>query len=703
MKYLLFVSCAKGLEYLLEAEVKTLGFYVTKVNPQGVFGEATLETIYQLCIWSRLANRVQLILFSGPASEEQSIYNLCFQYPWETLFSVDKTLAIEFHNTSEAIRNTMFGAQVVKDAIVDYFRKLTQARPLVDKENPQIRLHAHLKKDQLTVSLDLVGYSLHQRGYRSEAGEAPLKETLAAALLIRANWPALAAQQAGFYDPFCGSGTLVIEAAMIATNRAPGLIRNDQAIHHWKGHQPDLWEKIRKNALNSISTPPQLKLIGSDSQAHLISIAKANAERAGVLSLIDFVPQELQAARPQAAHGLLLCNPPYGERLSSVDALIPLYQQLGQIAYTHFQGWSAAFLTVNPMLAKAVGLRAAKQYHFHNGPLECKLYCLTLDEHNIYKSFNASEALSSGAQMLANRLKKNFQHLEKWVKREHISCYRLYDADLPEYAFAIDCYKDFALLQEYQAPASIPVHKAEKRSLEVMQVVPLVLNIPANQVIIKQRKLQKGKNQYEKLGTTKKSLLVEEGAALFKVNLYDYLDTGLFLDHRLLRLKFSELPAGTQFLNCFCYTASASVHAALAGAITTNVDMSATYLRWAQENFELNQLHSKRHEFIQEDYLQWLNTARKKYDVIFLDPPSFSNSKRMHTTLDIQRDHYQLIEKTMRLLNSDGVLYFSTNLRGFTLDPMIESQYQVKDITPQTIDIDFKRNTRIHRCFIFKH
>lgn len=702
MNYSLFISCAKGLEYLLETEMRTLGLHVTRVSPQGVYGDASLATLYQLCLWSRLANRVQLILFSGQAHEEQSLYQLCHHFHWQTVFTADKTLAIEFHGLSNHIRNSMYGAQVVKDAIVDHFRKLSGQRPTVDRDNPQIRLHAHLKNDNLTVSFDLTGYSLHQRGYRQQTGEAPLKETIAAALLIRANWPQLAASRYALQDPFCGAGTLVIEAAMMAAHIAPGLLRHDQSFTHWAEHQPTLWEKLRAQALQQVK-PATVKLKGSDTSAKLVSIARANAEHAGVLPMVEFAQEDIRHCRAIADHGLLVCNPPYGERLGNARELVPLYQQLGTSAHTHFQGWQAAILTSNPMLAKAIGLRSSKQYTLYNGALECKLYCMTIDADNKLKNNTSEESLSSGAKMLANRLKKNYQHLQKWAKREQISCYRVYDADLPEYAYAIDIYNNYAVLQEYTAPAEIERQKTEKRSLDVLQVVPLALDLPAENLIVKQRKQQKGIEQYEKLNQTRRTMVVHEGQAKLLVNLYDYLDTGLFLDHRPLRLRLEQLPAGTRFLNCFCYTATASVHAALAGAITTNVDLSNTYLTWAMENFKLNGIDAAKHQFIQADCLEWMALSETRYDVIFLDPPSFSNSKRMSNTLDVQRDQLKLINDAMQLLTPGGILYFSTNFRQFRLLPEIGEKYAVKNISEETIDVDFKRNKRIHQCYQLKH
>ncbi|HHT0594745.1 TPA: bifunctional 23S rRNA (guanine(2069)-N(7))-methyltransferase RlmK/23S rRNA (guanine(2445)-N(2))-methyltransferase RlmL [Legionella anisa] len=697
MKYSLFISCPRGLEYLLEEESKAIGLSVTRVNPQGVYGEADLLTLYKLCLWSRIANRVQLILFSGYAGNEQALHQLCTEFHWQTVFSHDKTIAIEFHGFSEHIRNTMFGAQVVKDGIVDHFRRLNHSRPSVDKEKPQILIHAYLKNDVVTVSFDLTGYSLHQRGYRHKAGVAPLKENVAAALLMRAKWPELAAKGYALHDPFCGAGTLVIEAAMMAAHIAPGLLRQDQSLQYWAQHQSSLWEKLRVDALQQVKTLP-LTLLGTDADNKIIATARANAERAGVAPLVDFKTEALNEIKAPATKGLVICNPPYGERLSEVTHLVPLYQHLGKILHAHYQGWQAAILTSNTVLAKALGLRASKQYTIYNGALECKLYCLDIHVTNELKGI-MSHSLSEGAQMLFNRLEKNYRHLQKWARKNHISCYRIYDADLPEYAYAIDIYNDCAVLQEYAAPANIPTHKAERRSLEVMQVVPRALGLEANQLVVKQRKQQKGSEQYQKLGQSRKTMVVTEGQAKFKVNLYDYLDTGLFLDHRLMRLSFAKLKPGTRFLNCFCYTASASVHAALAGALTTNVDLSNTYLHWAEENFKLNHIDLSKHQFVQFDCREWMRVARDRFDVIFLDPPSFSNSKRMADTLDIQRDHVSLVNSAMRLLNPNGVLYFSTNFRQFKLDPQLIEKYSVQDISAQTIDQDFKRNQKIHRCF----
>ncbi len=697
MIFSVFVSCPKGLEYVLEDELKALGFGVNRVSPHGVYGEVDLAMIYRVCLWSRVAGRVHLILFSGPAEDQRALYSLCRAFAWDTLFSAEKTLAVTFHGESPTFRHTLFGAQVIKDAVVDFFRESTGIRPMVDRDDPAISLHAHLKHDTITVSLDLAGYSLHQRGYRLQAGAAPLKENVAAALLIRARWPELFDAGYTLHDPCCGAGTLVIEAAMMAAHIAPGSLREDHAFVHWKGHQPLLWETLKQDAGRDVK-PLAFRLLGSDSDSTLLAFAHANAERAGVSEWVEWKTMPLVEARPAGAKGLLVTNPPYGVRLGQETELVPFYKELGQVLHAHYQGWQAALLTPSVLLAKATGLRSHKQYTLYNGPLACKLYCMTLATSNQLNTSD-STALSAGAVMFANRLQKNHAHLQKWAKRNDITCYRVYDADLPEYAYAIDLYGDHAVLQEYTAPASIDPLKASQRSLDVIQVAPGVLGIPSDNLVVKQRKQQKGNNQYQKLNQTQRTVVVSEGRAKFKVNLTDYLDTGLFLDHRPLRLQFAAMEKGMRFLNCFCYTATASVHAALAGASTVNVDLSNTYLEWAEENFKLNDLDRARHQFIQYDCLEWLHVTSDRFDVIFLDPPSFSNSKRMQTTLDIQRDHEALIEAARGLLNPQGILYFSTNLRQFKLSLALAASDLVENITATTIDLDFKRNTRIHQCF----
>lgn len=308
--------------------------------------------------------------------------------------------------------------------------------------------------------------------------------------------------------------------------------------------------------------------------------------------------------------------------------------------------------------------------------------------------------------MFVNRLNKNLKHLQRWRKREHIHAYRLYDADIPEYAVAIDVYEGeqrWLHVQEYESPASVNPDKARARLDSIMAVLPQLLQTKREHLFLKVRRQQKGSAQYEKLAGKNKFHQVIEAGNRFLVNFEDYLDTGLFLDHRITRNMLAELAHGKDFLNLFAYTGSASVHAARGGArSTTTVDMSKTYLQWAKKNMALNRYTGPQHQFIQADCLEWLGRAaskQQKFALIFLDPPSFSSSRRMQGTLDIQRDHAGLILNASRLLEPGGTLIFSNNLRHFKMDRQALATLQIKDISRATLPKDFERNPRIHNCW----
>jgi 23S rRNA (guanine2445-N2)-methyltransferase / 23S rRNA (guanine2069-N7)-methyltransferase len=326
-----------------------------------------------------------------------------------------------------------------------------------------------------------------------------------------------------------------------------------------------------------------------------------------------------------------------------------------------------------------------------------------------WEKFVNTTVLGNGAQMFANRLNKNRKHLSKWLQRETITCYRLYDADMPEYAVAVDVYESIAPqharwvhVQEYEAPKNIDPQKTQQRLNEVLQVIPPVLDVSADQVYLKVRRQQKGSAQYEKLAAQQQFHEVLEGGHRFLVNFSDYLDTGLFLDHRITRAMLSELAAGKRFLNLFAYTGSGTVYAAAGGAVaTTTVDMSNTYIDWARRNMRANGFTNAQHEYIQANCLEWLDKAAgtPQYGLIFLDPPSFSTSKRMQGTFDVQRDHVTLLNKTLELLEPGGILIFSNNLRSFKLDYAALDGFAFKDISKATLPKDFERNPKIHQCW----
>ncbi|MGI9211942.1 MAG: bifunctional 23S rRNA (guanine(2069)-N(7))-methyltransferase RlmK/23S rRNA (guanine(2445)-N(2))-methyltransferase RlmL [Methylococcaceae bacterium] len=726
-----FATTPAGLELLLVKELDALGASQVREARGGVYFEGTLREAYAACLWSRLANRIVLPLTRFPASDPDQLYAGIRRMEWTAHLDTRSTFAVDFVSSRSAINHTLYGAQKVKDAIADYFRAAVGSRPSVDTARPDVRINVYLDRDEATVSIDLSGDSLHRRGYRLEGGKAPLKENLAAALLLRAGWPQVVDDGGTLIDPMCGSGTLLIEAAWMAGDHAPGLLRTGFGFEYWKQHEPALWEALRQEAYDraeaGYSRIPAIQ--GYDLDAHVLRMAKDNIRRAGMAERIRVECRPARDARPSGTTGLVVVNPPYGERLGEETELVPVYAELGSTLKQHFVGWKASVFTGNPELAFKLGIRAGRYYSLYNGPIECRLFNFEIRPERFFIPKNEVEPTPpetpqqelmgqvrrrmedhGGAEMLANRIRKNMKNLGRWARQHNISCYRLYDADLPEYAVAVDVYQGSScqiLVQEYEAPASVDPHKAEERLIDALAALPDALGLPLEQIHFRVRRRQKGTAQYEKLAEAGHFHAVPEGGHQFWVNFEDYLDTGLFLDHRLTRQRIQSMARGQRFLNLFAYTGSATVYAIKGGAVSScTVDMSKTYLDWAARNLELNGLGGTHHELIQADCLDWLAQARSQrlqYDLIFLDPPTFSTSKRMETTLDIQRDHVDLIHRTLRVLASDGVLLFSTNCRKFKLDTEGLADVVAKNISPETLSRDYDRNPRIHQCWELRH
>ncbi len=705
-----FATCPKGIEPLLADELRQLGAEAIKETRAGVSFEGTLATAYRACLWSRLASRILMPLNNFSAPSPEALYEGVQTIAWKEHLAPEGTLAVDFTSSQSAITHSHFGALKVKDAIVDQLRDEFGIRPSVDTAQPDVRVNVYLLRDEATVSLDLSGESLHRRGYRAQTVEAPLKENLAAAILMRAHWPAIAKDGGALVDLMCGSGTLLIEGAIIAADAAPGLARQYFGFFNWKQHDAAAWSALIDEATQRRETGlTQLPaILGYDRDPRAVRAARDNIKRAGLGNLIAVEQRELSACVPEASSkGLVVANPPYGERLGEAGDMPALYAALGAQLKKCFPGWRAAVFTGNPELGKFMGLRAVKMHTLYNGAIECKLLHFEMTPENVVghrapKPFEIRPG--SSAEMFANRLRKDLQHFGRWARRQEIFCYRLYDADLHEYNLAIDVYESdrrYVHVQEYEAPDTISPDKARQRLQHALGVIPVVLEIPREQLFFKVRRRQKGGAQYEKLSETGEFHEIREGPCRFLVNFTDYLDTGLFLDHRDTRVMLMELAKGKQFLNLFGYTGTATVHAALGGATsTTTVDMSRTYLDWARRNLELNGLGKKEHELIQADVLVWLKENRqRRYGVIFLDPPTFSRSKRMEDTLDVQRDHVALISDAAALLEPDGILIFSTNNRRFKLEREALSGLMIEDITRKTIPKDFERNPKIHQCF----
>jgi 23S rRNA (guanine2445-N2)-methyltransferase / 23S rRNA (guanine2069-N7)-methyltransferase len=716
-----FAACPRHVPDLLAGELRTLGLEVTREHPAGVSFTGTIRDGYLACLASRTASRVLLTLGTVPLDSAEAMYDAIRAVPWEEHLGPEGTLAIDVVGQGPTwLRHTQFAAQKAKDAIVDRFRERSGARPSVDLGNPDLRINLSLMRDRASLSVDLSGEPLHRRGYRQSGVEAPLKENLAAALLLRCGWPAIAEAGGAFADPMCGSGTLVIEAALMAADVAPGLLRRRFGFERWRQHQPDTWEQLRAEALarrRPAAVEPG-RFRGYDRDQGAIRASLANSGRSGVGDHIVFERREL-AQCPRAAQpaGLVLVNPPYGARLEDAATLESLYSLLGNKLLECFPNWEAGVFTGNPPLGRALRLRAYRAHTFFNGPIECRLLRFELtpeavepDPETARRARLEAAGARPGAAMFGNRLRKNLARLEAWARREDVACFRVYDADMPEYAFAVDLYGNdqrWACVQEYAAPATVAQDAARGRRDEALAVLPEVLGLPEERVVLRTRRRQRGGEQYEKVGEEARFHVVREGGHRFLVNFTDYLDTGLFLDHRITRRRVAQLAAGRSFLNLFAYTGTATVYAVAGGATSsTTVDMSRTYLDWAKRNLALNGLAGPQHGFVQADCLAWLEeqgaAPGRRYGLVFVDPPTLSRSKRMEREFDVQRDHAQLLRMVARLLEPGGTIVFSSNFQKFRLDPSVGGLFEVEDLTRATLPEDFARNPRIHVCFLLK-
>jgi 23S rRNA (guanine2445-N2)-methyltransferase / 23S rRNA (guanine2069-N7)-methyltransferase len=714
--YTFFASCAKSLESLLEDELRQLQAQDIRQTVAGVYFSGDLLTAYRAVMYSRMANRIIVILAEHPAGDADELYQAADSVDWQQHMRASDGFSIAASGSTPQLRHTQFIAQRVKDAIVDQFRADGLQRPDVVKQDPDIRIHAVIKKNRVLLGVELAKGSLHRRGYRLEQGDAPMKETLAAALLTRANWPALArTDQPVIFDPMCGAGTLLIEAVLMAMDVAPGLLRTG-GFSSWLHHDKALISQIQTEAeaRREQGSDWSGKALGSDQDLRALGMARRNAERAGVWDHIEFTSALISEASAGQPVTLLITNPPYAERLGEDAEVMALYQQLGELIRREALGAQAAVFTARPEWGKLLGIHSDRQYALFNGQLPAKLLLFTVNEDTVYQRRKAAvdnqqvtaAALDDGGQMLANRLRKNLKNLGRWARQNNITCYRVYDADIPEFAFAIDLYTDLdgqvhAHLQEYKPPATVNETDAALRRRQTLLAVQHVLELPANRVSIKVRERQKGKQQYQALDTEGEDIIVQEGEAQLIVNLHRYLDTGLFLDHRPIRRYVNANARDKEVLNLFCYTGSVSVQAALGGAKrTVSVDLSNTYLNWAQQNLALNKLNLRQHELVAMDCLTYLQKCRQEFDLIFLDPPTFSNSKSTDNVLDIQRDHVMLIELCMQHLRPGGLLIFSTNMRRFRLDSSLSEKFQVTDHCAASIDKDFQRNARIHQTWL---
>ena len=812
-----FATCPFGFEEALAGELRELRMHRVRPLNGGVSFTGKPQDAYRACLWSRCASRIMLVIDRVDAADADQLYESVKAIEWEKHMDPAKTMAVFARGTSGTLRNTTFTGQKVKDAVCDRLREVCDARPDVDAENPDVSIWVNLHGNRATINIDFAGESLHKRGYRTDGVQAaaPLKEALAAGILLKAGWDEKAHAVKTFVDPMCGSGTFVIEAAMIATDRAPGLLREKWGFQGWKNYDEQeffsLLDEADERFEAGLAREDLPLFVGSDIDQSVIELAHDAASRAGVGSLVRFAKAdvanlmdtlgalEVDVEQP----GFVAVNPPYGVRLSK-DDLREVTEHLRRGISGLPENWSMVAITPDPTFDASMAMDATDSSTVYNGRIEStvRLYDLGtsrlegIEVLDLEGNSRIVPVSSEHAEQFAARLRKVAKVRRKWAQRQGVMAYRVYDADLPDYAVAIDVVfgmriqdpveeqrefdarrnhisqrrdarrfdsrrgqdsrfdrngtgdsrgkgrngegrgfgrdgahdgkpartfvhvktvsansvaknvKPYLVISEYQAPRDIDPTKAKRRLDDAVKVAGVILGVPEDRIAQRTRKQEKGGSQYGQSDREGMWLLTVEGGHVFELNLTGYLDTGLFLDHRPVRSMIEQRAEGKRFLNLFAYTGTASVYAAAGGAASTaTVDLSATYLEWARRNMQRNDFRDKKYRFSKADTMSWLDDACEKgeqYDLVFVDPPTFSNSKAMgNRTWDIQRDHIAMLSKVGRVLAEGGTIIFSGNLRSFKLD--VEGLgglgMVAKDITAASIPEDFERNKRIHFCY----
>jgi len=731
----------EGLEWLLARELEAVGATDLRVGRRTIefaaSPSAEKETLYRAVLECRTAIRVLEPLGRFRVDSPEALYRAVQEIDWTEQLKTSDTLRVDAAIHDTFLTHSLYAAQVVKDAIVDQLRTPSGRRPSVQLRGATLRLALHLVGGVATVFRDAAGRSLHQRGWRMGEVEAPLSEVLAAGILGIAGWwrpgDAPAPPVSGpVLDPMCGSGTLVVEAATIAAGMAPGLWRARRKAHglfRFRDCDRPLAERLVA-ALEARVVKPVDSFAGSDLDPRAVEAARACAAAAGVADHVAITQCHFEEVRPQGGPGLVVTNPPYGERLPLPRAGA-LFRRLGDWLVGQCGGWRAAILAADTPAAGHLGLRPAHRVPLMNGPIACRLLEVEIRARHGARDASAAPPLPLGegrgegalapstlpvpraggrttADQIADfrrRLAKRFKHLAKWARRQGIEAFRVYDRDIPEIPLVIDWYAGWLHAAEYDRPHERTEIEHEVWLDRMVEAAATELGVPPERTFLKVRRRQRDGGQYEKVDARRALVTVQEGDLAFEVNLSDYLDTGLFLDHRTTRSLVRAEAAGKRFLNLFCYTGSFSVAAAAGGAATTtSVDLSNTYLDWTRTNLARNAFKDAgRHRIVRDEARAFLEHRARRgeapFDLVVCDPPTFSRSAKSEMPWDVDRDHAALLELVARNLAPGGVVYFSTNFRRFRLaEERLAATYTIREITRRTIPEDF-RNDRIHRAW----
>lgn len=730
----LIATTAFGLEAVVKRELEALGYAGKPTSPGWVQFQGDHTAICRTNLWLRTADRVLLRMADFEATDFDALFDTTKAIEWHEWLDKDAAFPVIGRSLKSQLSSVPACQRAVKKAVVESLMAAHGATELPES-GPLYKIEISLLKDRATLTIDTTGPSLHKRGYRTRASKAPLKETLAAALIQLSFWD----RERPLIDPFCGSGTIPIEAALLGRNIAPGLNRSFSA-EDWPNVRHELWDEARSEARDLIEPDLGERLIGTDIDERALRAARENAERAGVADAIHFQCKPFASLTSKRKYGCLIANPPYGERIGEQRELESLYRSIPEVL-RKLPTWSHFILTAYPDFESLIQRTADRRRKLYNGRIECTYYQfhgprpgdsqrVTVDrvaevERSEAPAADDLETRSAQpqpremkrhidpvfggitdkgreqAELFRSRLKKRARHLRRWPTRQGITCFRLYERDIPEIPLIVDRYEDHLHITEYERPHDRDIAQHADWLELMVRTASETLEVDPRKVFFKRRERQRGTQQHEHLADQRYELIVNEGGLKFLVNLSDYVDTGLFLDHRITRSMVRDEARDANFLNLFGYTGTFTVYAANGGAAkTTTVDLSANYLDWARRNMSINGFHGEEHQFVRSDAREFFEhvPAAETFDLAVVDPPTFSNSKRTEDDWNIQHDYDGLLNRLLLRMKPEGVIFFSTNFRRFKFDESLVRATQIHEISRQTVPEDF-RNKRIHRCW----
>ncbi len=744
----ILAACAFGLEAVVVRELADLGYDAKAIATGRVHFRGDALGVARANLWLRSADRVLIRVAAWPAKDFDALFDGTRSLPWERWIGVRDAFPVNGRSVKSQLSSVPAVQRTVKKAIVERLMS-AHGTNVLDETGAEVSVEIALLNDEATLTIDTSGVGLHKRGYRNMVGEAALKETLAAGLVLLSAWRPFRP----LIDPFCGTGTIAIEAAMIGHGIAPGLGR-PFAAERWRSFPVEAWRAARDEGRSRDRRELAYTIHASDIDEDALRLARLHAAAAGVDRSIHFSKRAFEDLSSKAEYGCIITNPPYGVRMGDADEIERLYRSMPMVL-RKLPTWSFHILTARTDMERMFGQPATRRRKLYNAQVECTYFTFLgpkppkAGEGRGVSGAARGESAESGAELsegsaaepgdaapataqkrapvgpafgglrerdtreaeeFAARLTKNLHHLRRYPSRG-IHCYRVYERDCPDVPLIVDRYGDDYHAVEYEREHSrTGAQQADWVDL-MRSTIAKVAGVDAARVFMKEKHRQKGLTQHERTGAGQSAIrTVEEGGLRFEINLSDYIDTGLFLDHRLTRGMVREWSAGKRLLNLFCYTGSFSVYAAAGGAAsTTSVDLSNTYLDWAARNFELNGMRavplgdrSGTNQLNRADCMEFLREHRRgpHYDLAVVDPPTFSNSKSTEEDWEVAEGHAALLELLTPLMAPGGTIVFSTNYRRFKLDEDVVARLGMKavEISKRTVPPEY-RNTRIHRCW----